>query len=111
MPTLSGADSTHALYLGNSQSVFSNTMELPKLVMDCSNLHPTTLHAHLRLLRLAGGGHDCLGVVGVFGVLAEMGFDGLEDRGVRQGFDSGAEGLLEFACVEIAFGELGCARV
>jgi hypothetical protein len=51
-----------------------------------------------------------LGVVGVFGVLAEMRFHGLQDRGVRQGFDPGAERLIEFECVEIAFGELRCAR-
>lgn len=65
---------------------------------------------HLRLLGLAGGGDDGLGVVGVFGVLAEMRFHGLQDRGVRQGFDPGAERLVEFARVEIAFGELRRAR-
>ncbi|MEY2598616.1 MAG: hypothetical protein RLZZ142_875 [Verrucomicrobiota bacterium] len=78
-----------------------------------SHPHPASflLPVHLRLLRLTGGGDDSLGIVGVFGVLAEMGFDGLQDRGVRQGLDPGAEGLLEFARVEIAFGELDGAWV
>ncbi len=48
--------------------------------------------------------------MGLFGVLAEMRFHGLQNRGVRQGFDPGAERLIEFACVEIAFGELRRAR-
>jgi hypothetical protein len=36
---------------------------------------------------LAGRGDDSLKVIGVPGVLAEMGFDGLLDRGVRQRSD------------------------
>ncbi len=61
-----------------------------------SHPHPASFPfpVQLRLLRLTGGRDDGLGLVGVFGVLAEMGFHGLEDRRVCQGFDSGAEGLL-----------------
>lgn len=68
-----------------------------------SHLHPLgPVLRDLRFLRLAGGSYDRLGIVRVFGMLTEVGLDRLQDRRVRQGFDSRSERLFKFLGVEIA---------
>jgi hypothetical protein len=55
--------------------------------LDLGGLFSKVRVCHLGLLSLAGRGDDLLKVIGVLGVLAEIGFDGLQDRGVRQRSD------------------------
>ena len=52
----------------------------------CESAISASAYGELGLFSLAGRGDDRLGVMGVLGVFAEMGFDGLQDRGLRQRF-------------------------
>lgn len=64
--------------------------------------HGFTSHTHrlcpilcdLCFFRLTGSSHDCLGIVGLFRMLTEVGLDCLQNRRVRQGFDSRTKRLL-----------------